>query len=61
MASWYKMDLAEATALALAIFKAEETFVEVIGGHSRPRVSGPPARCAFLRSVENPNGEEAHS
>lgn len=56
---WYIFDLAEATAQALAIFKAEESFLEVVV-NSRPREAGPIARrIAQLRSVGLQHGEEA--
>lgn len=56
---WYVFDLAEATAAALAIFKAEESFLEVVV-NSRPREAGPIARrIAHLRSVGKLHGEES--
>ena len=58
---WYAGDLAEATASALAIFKAEERFLEVVI-NSRPREPGPiTRRMISLRAVETRYGEEAHS
>lgn len=56
---WYVADLAMMTAAALAIFKAEDTFLEVVC-NPRPRESlGPLAWRAPLRSVESQHGKEA--
>lgn len=57
---WTVYDLAHATELALAIFKAEDRFVECIVTRSpMPRDPGATAPLFIPRSVGDRHGEEA--